>query len=220
MARSREQGREILAAPVRFEAVRDGKPMEWTAVRPARCRRKTSGKAQYRALVSAPGLACRSDVTAEMDGRIGIRLALEPDEDVVLDALRLVIELPADVSRYWLEPPPPDWLPEHPSKLGSTCPEMSDKPLSSFRFASVGDYNAGLGLSIAHAPEPWLVGHGGRFRQTRTETACRIELESERDDLQRGALADVTRSLELEYSQPPDTGAVYILLMRLPLLPV
>lgn len=182
----RDRGREILAAPLRMDVLKDGRPIAWLTDRPARCWQKSSGKASFRACQEATGLRRQVETTIEMDGRIGVRISLQVDQDaaldtahpVVLEAVRLVIQLPADVCRYWLEPPPLTWKWGEPVKLGSTCPECEDRPLSAFQSAWVGDYNAGLACSIMGKAGGWLSGSGGRFRQKRSDATCTIELDT------------------------------------------
>ncbi len=178
MFRIRDCGREILAAPVRFEAIRNGKALVWKTTQPARCQRKSSGRALFRSSQTAPGLARRTEVTVEMDGRIGVRITLEAGKPQTLDGLRLSYQLPADVSRYWMESAPPSWEASGPTQLAFACPEETAKPLSAFQFAWIGDYNAGLVFSIARTQSGWLQGRNGSFRQTRKGRACEVELNT------------------------------------------
>ena len=71
-------GREILAAPVRFDVVKDGKALTWKTTRAARCRAEVlRARRCFSRVQAAPGLTRRTDVTVEMDGRVGVRIALE-----------------------------------------------------------------------------------------------------------------------------------------------
>lgn len=178
MFRLRDSGRDILSAPVRFEAVKNGKVVTWKTTQPARCRRKSSGKAMFQSSHTAPGLTRRIEVTVEMDGRLGVRVTLESSRAQKLDGLRLNIQLPADISRYWLETAPPSWETAGPARLAFVCPEETEKPLSAFQLAWIGDYNAGLAISIAGAQSGWLRGHNGSFRQTRKNHTCQVELNT------------------------------------------
>ena len=187
MFRIRDSGRDILAAPVRFETLKNGKALSWKTTRPARCQRKSSGKALFHSSQSAPGLTRRTEVTVEMDGRIGVRITLESKNTQTLDGLRLTVQLPADVSRYWLESAPPAWEAAGPGRLAFACPERSARPLSAFQFAWIGDYNAGLTLSIAKTQSGWLQGRDGSFRQIRGNRTCDVELNTGALSLSAGA---------------------------------
>ncbi len=192
MFQIRPTGRAILAAPARLEAIKEQKPVPWTTVKAARCRRKSSGRAQFQALQAAPGLTRQTETTVEMDGRIHFRIRLAAEQDEQLEALRLVIELPAEVSKYWLEPAPPVWDTGVQARLGCNCPQAQEKALAGFQVAWVGDYNAGLALSLPGAG--WPAGPGSCLRQTRAGGVCRLELESGPVQLAAG------RPLTLEFA--------------------
>lgn len=180
MFRIQDSGREILAAPVRFDAINDGKNITWRTSKAAHCTKKTSGKALFQSVQYANGITRHNDITVEMDGRIGVRIKLESKKPQSLDALCLVIELPASVSRYWLESAPPAWEASGPDKLAFACPDKTSRPLRQFRFAWVGDYNAGLAFSIADAHACWIKGEKSRFQQTLAGNTCRIILNTGR----------------------------------------
>lgn len=178
MFRIREPGRDILAAPLRLDVLRDGEPLKWKTKRAARRRRKSTGRVVFRSSQAAQRLTRRTEVTVEMDGRIGVRITLACQKPQTLDGLRLTYELPADVARYWLEPAPPYWEAGGPQQLAFACPDKTEKPLSAFQFAWIGDYNAGLAISIARTPDGWRSGQGGTFRQTRSDKTCAVELHT------------------------------------------
>ena len=179
MFRIQDCGRDILAAPVRFEAIQDRKVLSWQTSRPARCRRQSSGKALFQAVQSAHGITKRSAVTIEMDGRIGVSITLESRQAQTLDGLRLILELPTDVCRYWLESPAAGEIQGSP-QLAFACPKKMSKPIRQFQSAWVGDYNAGLAFSIAPTLVDRLKAENGHFRQTCTGITCRIVLDTGR----------------------------------------
>ncbi len=178
MFRIRKTGRNIFAAPVRFDAVKGKKVLTWKSSKPIICKNKSSGKAVFQSMQTAQGLTRKVETTVEMDGRIGVHVTLEAGKTQTLDALRLGFQLPADVSRYWLESAPPSWEVADGMKLAFDCPDQTDKPLSSFEFAWIGDYNAGLCFSIAAEPESWRQGANGIFRQWKKDRACHIEVDT------------------------------------------
>ena len=186
MFRIRASGRNILSAPVRFEAVKNGRPLPWKTARPTRCVRKSSGKALFQSAQTAPGLKRRIETTIEMDGRIGVRITLESARTQTLDSLCLGFSMPSDVSRYWLEPSHPACESAGPSRLAFECPDKTEMPLSSFRFAWIGDYNAGLCLSVDGMQGAWTRGKNGYFRQNRSGRACDVQLAAGALPLQAG----------------------------------
>lgn len=177
MFRIRKAGRDILTAPVRCDAIEGGTCLPWHTVRPARCARKASGKVQFRATQSATGLTRSIETAVEMDGRVSIRMTFQAVETRDLDSLRLSLRLPADVTRYWLEAAPPSWVASR-SRLATACPDSTEKPLAEFQFAWLGDYNAGLTLSIARGQAAWLGGRDGTFRQQRQNGTCEVEINT------------------------------------------
>ncbi len=195
MFRIRKEGREILSGPVRLDAVKGGKPLAWKTAIAAHCVKKSSGKAIFQSTQTASGLKRKIETTVEMDGRIGVRVTLEAKKATRLDAMRLCLKMPAGVSRYWLESAPPSWEVAGANKLAFECPAHTDKPLSAFQFAWIGDYNAGLCLSIDACPGPWRQGGtGGMFRQKTDSGICRIELDT-------GALTiEAGKALTLEFA--------------------
>lgn len=182
----RDSGREVLAAPVRLDAIKNGSVLKWRTSTAARCRRKSSGRAVFQSVQTAQGITRRAEVTTEMDGRIGVRIALESPRPQTLDGLRLVIDLPADVSRYWLESAPPSWEASGPTQLAFACPEKTSRPLRESQSVWIGDYNAGLAISIAGPGRGWLDAEKGRFLQTRSSRVCRIVLDTGRLRMQAG----------------------------------
>ncbi len=172
----RATGRDILAGPVRFETMCDGTALTWQTTRPARCSRKASGKAVFRAVHTAPGLTRQTETTVEMDGRIGVRVTLRAEAARQLDDVRLRIRMPAAVSRYCLESAPPSWTAAGPSRMAFDCPAAMRKPLTEFLFAWFGDYNAGLTCSIARSQADWLQGGEGIFRQSLSADTCAVDL--------------------------------------------
>jgi hypothetical protein len=190
----RSEGRAILAAPVRFEAWRAGRPLRWRTTRPAASRRLGSGKVRFRSEQAAAGLTRQTEVTVEMDGRIGVRLTLAASRKLDLDGLRLSVALPAEVARYWLEAAPPSWVASR-SRLATVCPDATQKPLAEFSFAWVGDYNAGMTVSLAPSPAAWLCGTDGMFRQTRSaDGTCSLAVDTGALTLMAG------QSLDLEFA--------------------
>jgi len=71
--------------------VKDGNAVGWKTSEPTRWRGKSSGKALFQSVQTARGITRRTDVTVEMDGRIGVRIALESKKAQTLEGLRLVM---------------------------------------------------------------------------------------------------------------------------------
>ncbi|HOD81819.1 MAG TPA: DUF6067 family protein [Phycisphaerae bacterium] len=140
-------GRDILAAPMRFVVQTEAGELAWNA-QPPRVISRSGGKVVWEALSRAGGyeLACRASL--ECDGYMNYELTLTPSAAGELKDIRLEIPLRSDVARYMMgmgrkggkRPPSWKWTWD---VSRSNC------------HVWIGDVNAGLHLKLKHVTPRW-----------------------------------------------------------------
>jgi len=94
------RGQAILAAPVRFTAFRDNKPVAWASSGNPETRLQKAGKIVRTYTSSAAGLTLANTVSMEFDGCVQFDLAVTADSDTTLTGLGLDVPFSRRVATY------------------------------------------------------------------------------------------------------------------------
>ena len=148
MSEIKKEGREVLAAPIRFEALVGDEAL---AFKSDGLKRKelTAGKLDLSASGKWQGGTWETDVSVEMDGYMRYRITLKADRNTQLTGAKLVIPFVEEVARY--------------SKLSrakggfrsSGAKKASLNKGLFYNFAWVGDYNAGIACRPKNDADEW-----------------------------------------------------------------
>ena len=94
------RGNAILNAPVRFVALKDGKPVEWRPSGKAETRLQKKGKIVREYTASADGITLTNAVTMEFDGCVQSDVTLAVEKDVTLTDVGLDVPFNRKVATY------------------------------------------------------------------------------------------------------------------------
>ncbi|MDD4869932.1 MAG: DUF6067 family protein [Kiritimatiellae bacterium] len=94
------RGNTILAAPMRFVATHDGKPVEWVSTGNPETQLQKAGKNVRKYTASASGLILTNTVTMEFDGCVQFDLAVTADSNTTLADVGLDIPFSRKVATY------------------------------------------------------------------------------------------------------------------------
>jgi len=134
------RGNAILAAPMRFVANRDGKPVQWTPAGGPETTLQKAGKVVRRYTATAPGLKLTSTVTMEFDGCVQFDLAMSAEADTALGDVGVDVPFRREVATYMAGAKAPGGF--RPASRQWTFDAWDASPSKVW----VGDVNAGLQL--------------------------------------------------------------------------
>ncbi len=174
----RKDGRDVLAEPILFEVVSEGKTVEWRNHK-LTCEYTSPGVVRYVATAKSDLLDIRSEITLEMDGFAGHVVALESRGPVQLDSVRVEVPFLAEASRYCmcLVDPTADQV-SHKADFGETPSDEWRYPVEKFELLWLGNYNAGLCLRVPPGEQAWINGGQGEVVRTPTEYGHTVALDS------------------------------------------
>ncbi len=172
-------GRPILAAPLRFDILADGRSLfaersggELTTSY------RSPGKVMLTAARRGAGCRLRTEVTIEMDGYLRYRVTLTAERELRLDGARLTAPILAEVARYEMDSGgtalinqvPAAGEPQtrregkvsRPPFVGAARASVTAE-MEAFLLTWIGDYNAGLGLRLTENRRSWDNAGAGRM---------------------------------------------------------
>lgn len=143
-----EQGHEILASPINFNATVDSKPVLFKSD-DFKLINQAPGKIDLKAKGTWQKGTWQTDVSSEMDGYMRYRITIKADEDISLNGAKLEIPFVPEIARY---------IKLIRGRGGYRKKPKQEAPLSIglfYNIAWMGDYNAGIACRPKNDEDEW-----------------------------------------------------------------
>lgn len=130
--------RDILAAPMKFDVIVNGKPLSWKKGSPDKTLLVKPAKVIREFSLDGGIMKLRNQITMEADGMVRFDITLHSEKDVSIDAIRVGTPFSRQVAKYILGA-------GHP---GGFRPERADWKVNKDAKVWMGDYDAGMQLNF------------------------------------------------------------------------
>jgi len=174
----REEGQDVLRAPVGLDVISGGEAVKWRDGNLA-CEHTSPGVAGFVATARSDRLEMRVETTVEMDGFVGHRAVIETGGPVPVDNVRLTVPFREETSRYsmHLADPTIDQV-SHKADFGETPDGDWEYPTEKFELLWLGAHNAGLCLRLPPGEQGWINGGKGCIARKKTDGGREIVLDT------------------------------------------